>query len=68
MVSRFTPLLISERIAALLVDMMTAEFRALRNAGHLPKPRLIRGNERWDGEALRKIASGEMAETGGMEW
>jgi hypothetical protein len=52
MVSRFTPLLISERNAALLFDMITPKFRALRNAGHLPKPRL----------------SGEMAETGGMEW
>jgi hypothetical protein len=52
MVSRFTPPLISERNAALLFDMITPKFRALRNAGHLPKPRL----------------SGEMAETGGMEW
>ena len=68
MVSRFTPLPISERNTALLLDMMTAEFRALRNAGYLPKPRRIGGNERWDVEALRKIASGEMAETGSMEW
>ena len=68
MVSRFTPLLLSERNAALLLDMKPAEFRALREAGCLPKPRLIGGYERWDVETLRKIATGEMAETGGMEW
>ena len=66
--TRFTPLFVNERSVALLLDMKPVEFRALMEAGHLPKPRLIGGFERWDVEALRKIASGEMAETGGMEW
>ena len=66
--SRFTPLFVHERNAALLLDMKPVEFRALMEAGHLPKPRLIGGFERWDVEALRKIANGEMAETGGMDW
>lgn len=66
--TRFTPLFVNERSAAHLLDMKAAEFRALVQAEHLPKPRQIGGHERWDVEALRNIASGEMAERGGMDW
>lgn len=66
--SRFNPLFVSKRSAAQLLDMRPAEFQALLEAGHIPKPRQIGRHERWDVEELRKIASGEMAETGGMEW
>ena len=67
-VSRFTQLLISERNAALLLHIMTAEILALRNAGYLPKPRLIGGSERREVETLSKIANSEMAKTGRIEW
>lgn len=55
--------------AAKLLDMKPTEFRALVDEGHLPKPRLIAGFERWDVEELRLIGRGDVA-TGmaGVQW
>lgn len=62
------PLFASEQNAARLLDMKPAEFRALVETGHLPRPRQIGGHERWDTDELRRIINGEAAEMGGMEW
>ena len=55
------PILAGERTAAKLLDLKPADFRALVNEGHLPKPREIAGYERWDVEELRQIGRGEIA-------
>lgn len=55
----------TDRKAAELFDMKTAEFRDLVNDGVLPKPTNIGGFERWDVEQLQAIARGEAAD--GME-
>lgn len=63
------PLFASERNAARLLDMRPAEFRALVEGGHLPKPRKIAGFERWDVHELRRIVSGEAVEgMGDVQW
>lgn len=63
------PILANERSAAKLLDMKPAEFRNLVDEGHLPKPRLIAGFERWDVEDLRLIASGDQASgMAGVQW
>lgn len=62
------PILASETSAAQLLDMKLAEFRALVEAGHLPRGREIApGLVRWPVDDLRRIASGEAVE-GGIEW
>lgn len=66
--NRPAPLFANERSAAAIFDMKPVEFRSLVEAGHLPGPKRIGEFERWDVEELRKIASGELAETGGMDW
>ena len=66
--ARLLPIFVTEHSAALLLDMKTAEFRRLVKAGHLPGPSAIGPHERWDVEALRKIASGRTAEPERMEW
>lgn len=56
------PILASERTAARLLDMKQTEFRALVEAGHLPKPHPIApGILRWDVEELRQIKRGQRA-------
>ena len=62
------PILASETTAAKLLDMKPGEFRALVEAGHLPRGREIApGVVRWDVDALAKIAAGEAIEQG-MMW
>ncbi|MBL3611025.1 hypothetical protein BV509_20480 [Rhodovulum sulfidophilum] len=67
---RTVPIFASERNAARLLDMKQAEFRALVEAGHLPRGREIApGLIRWPVEDLRRIASGEAAEgMGDVSW
>lgn len=63
------PILASETSAAKLLDMKLDEFRALVDAGHLPKGREIApGYVRWDVGMLRDIASGQAIEGGGIPW
>lgn len=62
------PILASETSAARLLDMKLAEFRALVEAGHLPRGREIApGVLRWVTEDLRRIASGDAID-GGIDW
>lgn len=65
---QLAPIFASEASAARLLDMKPAEFRALVEAGHLPRGREIApGVIRWSADDLRRIASGEAIE-GGIEW
>ena len=68
--SRPRPILASETNAARLLDMRPAEFRALVEAGHLPRGREIApGMVRWPVDELRQIASGDAAEgLGDVQW
>ena len=60
------PIFANETSAARLLDMKPAEFRALVEAGHLPKGKEIApGFVRWDTEELRKLAKGELARPDG---
>lgn len=55
------PLYASERSAARLLDMRPAEFRALVEAGVLPRPVCIAGKiERWKVSMLDDILSGKI--------
>ncbi len=56
----------TERSAARLLDMKTAEFAQLVGNGHLPKPRRIGNMKRWDVDELRRIIVGEVAEGMGV--
>lgn len=63
-----TPIYASEANAARLLDLKPAEFRALVEAGHLPRGREIApGVLRWLTDDLKRIASGEAID-GGIEW
>lgn len=63
------PILASETSAAKLLDMKPAEFRALVDAGHLPRGKEIApGYVRWDVAMLRDIASGQAIDGGGIPW
>jgi hypothetical protein len=70
MADRSTPILATESTAARLLDMKPGEFRALVQAGHLPKAREIApGVPRWVVDDLRRIASGNASEgMGGVQW
>ncbi len=68
MANRPAPLFAGEKTAAALFDMAPGEFRQLVEGGHLPPPREIGGFMRWDVEELRRIASGEAMDGGGMAW
>lgn len=65
-----TPILASETTAARLLDMKPAEFRALVEAGHLPRGREIAcGMIRWPVDDLYRIAKGEASEgMGDVQW
>lgn len=57
------PVLAGEATAARLLDMKPAEFRALVEAGHLPRGREIApGVIRWPVDDLRRIACGAAVE------
>lgn len=64
------PILASETSAARLLDMKPAEFRALVEAGHLPRGREIApGVLRWVTEDFHRIARGDAADgMGGVQW
>ncbi len=64
------PIFASETSAARLLDMKLVEFRALVEAGHLPRGREIApGVVRWWIDDLRRIASGEAADgMGNVQW
>ncbi|TCP62171.1 hypothetical protein EV663_10213 [Rhodovulum bhavnagarense] len=65
-----TPILANERTAARLLDVGVTEFRALVDAGHLPKGREIApGLVRWPVDDLRRIAKGDAVEgMGDVQW
>ena len=64
------PLFASEARAARLLDMKPAEFRALVEAGHLPRGREIApGLVRWPVDDLRRIVAGEAIDgMGDVQW
>ncbi len=63
------PMFAGETNAARLLDMKPAEFRALVDQGHLPRPKDVGGFARWDVEELGKIIRGEAADgLGGVQW
>ena len=70
MADRPAPILATEATAARLLDMKPGEFRALVQAGHLPRGKEIApGLVRWPVDDLRRIASGEASEgMGGVRW
>lgn len=62
------PIFANETNAARLLDLKQAEFRALVEAGHLPRGREIApGCIRWATDELRRIASGEAID-GEIQW
>lgn len=68
MSARPAPILADARTAAALFCMTARDFLALVKAGHLPTAILIGGHERWDVEALVRIARGDAARPdGGLE-
>lgn len=63
------PLFASEASAARLLDMKPAEFRALVEAGHLPRGRGLGPYERWDMPELYRIIRGDAADgMGDVQW
>jgi hypothetical protein len=68
--SRLAPILADDKDAAALLSMKPADFRALVEAGHLPKGKEIApGFTRWDVDQLRRLARGDAAEgLGAVEW
>jgi hypothetical protein len=68
--ARLAPILADDKDAAALLSMKPAEFRALVEAGHLPKGREIApGFTRWDVEQLRRIVRGDAAHgLGDVQW
>lgn len=68
--TKLAPILASETSAARLLDMKLAEFRALVDAGHLPRGREIApGLIRWPVDDLRRIACGAAVEgMGDVQW
>ncbi|RBW63043.1 hypothetical protein DS906_01090 [Ruegeria sp. A3M17] len=58
--SSITPIAVSERNAAKLLDMPVGSFRDLVSNGILPRPRKIGPLERWDADELRAILRGQM--------
>ncbi|WP_224767379.1 hypothetical protein [Paracoccus yeei] len=59
----------NEANAARLLDMKPAEFRAMVDAGHLPRPRSIGGVQRWDMPELYRIIRGEAVDgMGDVQW
>lgn len=64
------PILASETSAARLLDMKPAEFRALVEAGYLPRGREIApGVVRWVTDDLRRIDSGDASDgMGDVQW
>ena len=68
--AQLAPIFATEASAARLLDMKPAEFRALVEAGHLPRGREIApGVVRWSADDLRRIASGDAVDgMGDVRW
>jgi hypothetical protein len=68
--SRLAPILADDKDAAALLSMKPADFRALVEAGHLPKGKEIApGFTRWDVDQLRRLAKGDAVDgLGAVEW
>ena len=68
--AQLAPIFASEASAARLLDLKPAEFRALVEAGHLPRGReIVPGIVRWPVEDLKRIASGEAVDgMGDVQW
>lgn len=66
----FGPILASEATAARLLGLKLTEFRALVQAGHLPRGREVApGVTRWVVDDLRGIAGGDASEgMGDVNW
>ena len=63
------PIFANEENSARLLDLKPVEFRALVDAGHLPKGKPLGGFVRWDVEELRQIIRGEaVSGMGGVQW
>lgn len=63
------PIFANETNSARLLDLKPAEFRALVDAGHLPKGKPLGGFVRWNVEELRQIARGEaVTGMGSVQW
>lgn len=64
------PILASETNAARLLDMKPEQFRALVEAGHLPRGREIApGLVRWPVDDLRRLADGRAVDgMEGVDW
>ena len=65
-----TPIFADERKAAALLSMKLADFRALVEAGHLPRGvEIAPGLVRWRTEDLNRIGRGDAAEgLGDVQW
>lgn len=60
--ARYVPIAAKESTAAQLLDMTVSEFRAGVDAGHLPHPKVIAGEKRWDTRLLELMISGELVD------
>ena len=59
--ARFDPIMVREATAARMLEVDLLTFRELVNRGFLPKGRSIAvGVIRWDVEALRNVARGDI--------
>jgi hypothetical protein len=59
--AKFDPIMVRETTAAQMIECDVVTFRDLVRLGYLPPPRNIGGNiMRWDVEALRSIARGDI--------
>ena len=63
-----TPLFVSEKRAAELLDMPKTLFRRLVDGGVLPGPVAIGELRRWDVEALKRALRGEPETLDDLQW
>jgi predicted DNA-binding transcriptional regulator AlpA len=67
--ANLTPMFASEANAARALDLSVKDFRALIEAGALPRPRMIGNHSRWDMAELQRIISGQAVEgLEGVKW
>lgn len=58
---KHTPIAVKDTTAAAMLDMPPVQFRRLVQAGALPPPVRIGGNERWQVAQLEAILRGDAA-------
>lgn len=61
-------IMVDEAGAAKMMDMRLEEFRALVESDVLPPARMLGSLERWSVDDLRAIATGEVLDSGRMDW